>query len=153
MSRGTQSPQFLSTTVDTKMNSDVNIDANTKYNELDKETTDAVFEVASENTTVMKRAASASTDSSSETDNAMSPSNVSNIESPEKVTRTDLEEGAWNCKHAACNAPDDQFMFKCSRCKECFHYKCTGLPPYQVALFLSPNHRGYRCENCVKVSV
>ena len=71
---------------------------------------------------------------------------------PYKVVKTDLETGSWNCKNGLCNAEDDDDMFSCTKCNGWYHYRCTNLPPYQVALFLMKGHRGYRCASCVKVN-
>ena len=70
---------------------------------------------------------------------------------PSKISKLEVEPGSWKCMKDSCNAQDDENMFTCKKCKYKYHYRCTDLPLYQIALFLSPNHRGYQCGRCVKI--
>ena len=69
-----------------------------------------------------------------------------------KSQKLAIETGKWSCMNDLCNNADNEEMFECTKCKKLIHYECTNLPAYQVALFLLPKHRGFRCEFCVKVS-
>ena len=71
---------------------------------------------------------------------------------PHKILKKHLETGSWGCKNILCNAADDIDKFSCTKCDGKYHYRCTNLPPYQIALFLMRGHRGFRCLSCVKVS-
>ena len=42
-------------------------------------------------------------------------------------------------------------MITCGKCKTKLHYSCTGLLPYQIALFLSSGYRKFVCERCANV--
>ena len=71
---------------------------------------------------------------------------------PHKMLIKHLETGGWRCKNVLCTAEDDSDMLRCTKCDGKYYYRCTNLPPYQIALFLTRDHRGYRCLSCVKVS-
>ena len=72
-------------------------------------------------------------------------------DNPSKVSRINVEPGSWKCKTDSCNAKDDEYMFTCKKCKGMYHYMCTKLPLYQIALLRTPGHRGYQCKDCVKI--
>ena len=40
----------------------------------------------------------------------------------------------------------------CAKCKEKQHYRCTGLPVYQIWMFLTPRYRSFVCVSCVPVT-
>ena len=69
-----------------------------------------------------------------------------------KHAKLDIEDGILNCGGSSCstlNTDDD--LLTCRKCKTKWHYSCTGLPPYQIALFLSSGYRKFVCERCDNV--
>ena len=55
-----------------------------------------------------------------------------------------------DCKNINCTAAADDKLLVCTKCKKGIHYKCSHLPAYQIALFLSKNYRKrFICESCV----
>ena len=46
----------------------------------------------------------------------------------------------------------DENKLKCVRCRKEQHFRCTGLPAYQVQMFLTKRYRSFVCVNCVSVS-
>ena len=69
-----------------------------------------------------------------------------------KVAKLDIENGLWNCSYIICSENDNNDMFVCRKCKNKWHYACTSLPDYQVALFLSKNYRNFVCTSCVEIT-
>ena len=55
------------------------------------------------------------------------------------------------CKFNECVREKNRFMLECKKCKRLTHYACTGLPDYQISLFMQPRYSLYICENCVGV--
>ena len=53
------------------------------------------------------------------------------------------------CASAACTAEPNPHMLQCKKCKSLTHYGCTGLPAYQVALFMQKGYRRFKCHTCV----
>lgn len=75
-----------------------------------------------------------------------------NGNSSEDVEVINENENDKPCKNKSCdNKEDNSNMLTCSKCGGKFHYRCTRLPAYQVALYLTRGHRSYRCASCVKV--
>ena len=69
-----------------------------------------------------------------------------------KRAKLDIEDGTLNCGGSSCstlNTDDD--LLTCGKCKTKWQYSCTGLPPYQIALFLSSGYRKFVCERCANV--
>ncbi len=125
------------------MNHDVNIDANNDTNQQVKITqilNEGELPIMVQCNTGQTEDASGSKKRTADTteDNEAATTSVNIIESPEKAPKTDLEEGKWNCRYSSCNTADDEFMFKCGKCKEMFHYKCTKLPPIRLLCFSHP---------------
>ena len=58
-----------------------------------------------------------------------------------KSTRIDVESGTWSCKYMKYIGKDDEDMLTCTNCKSKYHYRCTELPDYQIAMFLSSGYR------------
>ena len=50
-----------------------------------------------------------------------------------------------------CTVDDDDKKLTCDKCLKFFHYRCTGLPVFQIHHFLTKNYRKFRCEGCTKV--
>ena len=44
------------------------------------------------------------------------------------------------CSAIDCETEKSKFMLECSKCSKSTHYRCTQLPPYQIALFM---RKGY----------
>ena len=55
------------------------------------------------------------------------------------------------CTFNECVREKNKFMLECKKCKRLTHYACTGLPDYQISLFMQPRYSLYICENCVGV--
>ena len=53
------------------------------------------------------------------------------------------------CSAIDCETEKSKFMLECSKCKKLTHYRCTQLPPYQIALFMRKGYRLYACSLCV----
>ena len=68
-----------------------------------------------------------------------------------KKRKLDIGNGSWSCQYENGDDVDDEDMFKCSQCKSKFHYRCTDLPPYQIARFMMQGYRKYTCEGCVDI--
>ena len=85
-----------------------------------------------------------------------------NGKSAEESTNENLIEGGETplnqtlattqlCNEVKCIDDEDQYKFECIKCKKLFHYRCTNLPTYQIAHFLTTNYRRYICINCTKI--
>ena len=68
-----------------------------------------------------------------------------------KSTSKQSESSNPICSSSNCIEDNDQYKFECTKCKYLFHYRCTELPTYQIAHFLTTNYRRYICINCTKV--
>ena len=69
-----------------------------------------------------------------------------------KRARLDIEDGMLNCGASSCSTLNiDDGLLTCGKCKTKWHYSCTGLHPYQIALFLSSDYRKFVCERCTNV--
>ena len=55
------------------------------------------------------------------------------------------------CSKLNCIDDGDENKLKCVKCLKKKHYKCTGLPLYQVSQFLTKGYRGFICSQCVQV--
>ena len=73
-------------------------------------------------------------------ENSNANSALTNVDTPTSV-----------CSSTNCFDDEDQHKFECIRCKKLIHYRCTRLPTYQIAHFLTTNYRRYICINCTKV--
>ena len=40
---------------------------------------------------------------------------------------------------------------ECSQCERCFHYRCTGLPVYQIQHFMTRGYRKFVCKKCTAI--
>ena len=67
----------------------------------------------------------------------------------EALCQNDTLPHAGICTIDTCTIEMCAQMLECNKCKKLTHYACTGLPAYQVSLFLTKNYRIYTCENCV----
>ena len=70
--------------------------------------------------------------------------------------RTSLEAAKTSqCTKSACVIHEDEVnKFEChGPCKRSVHYRCSGLPLFQIQHFLhTKNYRKYVCEGCTKIS-
>ena len=58
------------------------------------------------------------------------------------------------CTKAACVNDDDRNnKLKCHTCKRFVHYRCTGLPVFQLQHFVhTKNYRSFVCESCTSIA-
>ena len=57
-----------------------------------------------------------------------------------------------SCCQESCNFSErDDNKFQCNGCKRYVHYRCTGLPLYQIQQFLAKKYRNYVCITCTKI--
>ena len=58
------------------------------------------------------------------------------------------------CTKGDCILEDsDKDTIKCQTCEKLFHFRCTGLPIFQIQHFLyTKNYRKFTCESCTKVA-
>ena len=62
-------------------------------------------------------------------------------------------DGAPQCTKACCIDDNDANKFHCGICKRNIHYRCSGLPVFQIHHFLhTNNYRKFVCESCTKVA-
>ena len=52
------------------------------------------------------------------------------------------------CTEYICVDDDDNMRIECHKCQRRVHYACTGLPSYQLNLFLNKGYRKYVCITC-----
>lgn len=56
------------------------------------------------------------------------------------------------CSQDSCNITDsEKNKFQCSLCHRFVHYRCTALPPYQIAHFKRSGYRNFICISCTVV--
>ena len=67
-----------------------------------------------------------------------------------KKRKLRIESGQLKCRLPTCNN-EEVDMLICSVCRGKFHYRCTKLPPYQIALFNSQGYRKFICKGCVNI--
>ena len=57
------------------------------------------------------------------------------------------------CTQEACSITDgEKHVLKCNKCNRFIHYKCTGLPLYQLQHLVSAKKRNYICISCTKIT-
>ena len=52
---------------------------------------------------------------------------------------------------SCCIDQNDENKFQCNKCLRHVHFRCTSLPTYQIAHFLSKNYRNFICIKCTQV--
>ena len=66
--------------------------------------------------------------------------------------RKRLETKTASCTQETCDFSErDDKNFQCNQCKRLIHYRCTGLPLYQIHQFLTKKYRNYVCVSCTQV--
>ena len=71
------------------------------------------------------------------------------LASPDKNLTHDEDESDNNrCTEHNCIKDDDKMRIQCHKCQQMLHYACTGLPPYQLNLFINKGYRKYQCITC-----
>ena len=50
-----------------------------------------------------------------------------------------------------CIQDEDEYKLECHQCKKLFHYRCTGLPAYQLTYFLTVGYRRFVCQRCTVI--
>ena len=56
------------------------------------------------------------------------------------------------CTQEACVVTEnEEHTFQCFPCKRFVHYRCTGLPLYQIQQFNTKNYRNFYCSSCVQI--
>ena len=56
------------------------------------------------------------------------------------------------CLETICIDDGDEKKLTCAKCKQKQHYYCTGLPTYQIRMFITKKYRSFVCINCIPVS-
>ena len=56
------------------------------------------------------------------------------------------------CSETTCIDDGDENKLTCVKCKQDQHYRCTGLPAYQIRMFMTKKYRSFVCVNCVPVT-
>ena len=77
-----------------------------------------------------------------------------NNDSSHLVTNVNTNRTSYQtslCTHTECFSDEDQYKLECKPCKRLVHYKCSGLPPYQIQHFMTSSYRKYTCVNCTEV--
>ena len=68
-------------------------------------------------------------------------------------SRRASEPGTPLCTYGSCTEVDGtNNKLKCDKCDKFFHYRCTGLPVFQIHHFLCKGYRKFICESCTKVT-
>jgi len=69
--------------------------------------------------------------------------------SPGKILIPDEDASDNNrCTEHNCIKDDEKMRIQCHKCQRTLHYACTGLPPYQLNMFLNKGYRKYVCITC-----
>lgn len=56
------------------------------------------------------------------------------------------------CTEEECIPDEDENVLRCVTCDRQVHYRCTGLPAYQIQSFKAKkSHSSFHCQNCIKV--
>ena len=69
--------------------------------------------------------------------------------------RTSLETSmTQQCKKTSCVMNESAVnKFQCNACKRSVHYRCSGLPVFQIQHFVyTKNYRNFVCETCTKIA-
>jgi len=71
------------------------------------------------------------------------------LASPDKNLTLDEDEIDNNrCTEHNCIKDNEKMKIQCHKCQRMLHYACTGLPPYQLNMFLNKGYRKYQCITC-----
>ena len=69
--------------------------------------------------------------------------------SPRKIpTPNNAENNTVRCTELRCVNDTEQMRIECQKCSKTVHYACTGLPAYQLNMFLNKGYRKYVCRTC-----
>ena len=52
---------------------------------------------------------------------------------------------------SCCVNEKEEYKFQCNTCKRYVHYRCAGLPVYQIYQFTTKNYRNFICITCTQV--
>ena len=69
--------------------------------------------------------------------------------------RTSLDTAkTQQCTKATCVMNESEVnKFQCNACKRSVHYRCSGLPVFQIQHFVyTKNYRNFVCETCTKIA-
>ena len=55
------------------------------------------------------------------------------------------------CTQTNCIVEDELYQLSCNACKRGVHYRCTGLPAYQIQVIKDKTRNSFKCRNCVEV--
>ena len=61
------------------------------------------------------------------------------------------ENLARRCTQNSCVNDEEEYKFQCKLCERFVHYKCTGLPLYQIYHFTIKGYKKFMCINCTHV--
>ena len=71
--------------------------------------------------------------------------------SPRKDATDNLNLVPQCTESSCCVSERDDQKFQCNTCKREVHYRCTGLPLYQIYQFTTKNYRNFICKTCTQV--
>ena len=69
----------------------------------------------------------------------------------ESIGAQQTENLAKRCTQNSCVNDEDEYKFQCKLCERFVHYKCTGLPLYQIYHFTIKGYKRFMCINCTHV--
>lgn len=90
-----------------------------------------------------------------EADGGGTPGTAHSPSSERRNSRRASEPGKTpQCTKGDCIIDEsDNSTIKCHTCDKMFHFRCTGLPVFQIHHFLhTKNYRKFTCESCTKVA-
>ena len=71
------------------------------------------------------------------------------LASPDKNLTVDEDEIDSNrCTEHNCIKDNEIMKIQCHKCQRMLHYACTGLPSYQLNMFLNKGYRKFQCITC-----
>ena len=87
-------------------------------------------------------------------DDGKAANGTPNATSERRSSRRVSESARATCLKGSCAIEEtDNNNLRCQRCERFFHYRCTGLPVFQIQHFVhSKNYRKFTCESCTKVA-
>ena len=73
--------------------------------------------------------------------------------SPGKIRFSDEGSNDTNqCTEHNCTNDNDKMRLECHKCLRTLHYACTGLPTYQLQMFMTKGYRKYVCIDCCLIA-
>jgi hypothetical protein len=75
--------------------------------------------------------------------------NRSNLDEEVNDASTFVKEILINRSSCICQKSDNSDMIQCGECPTWYHYQCTRLPEYQLAVYVVARGRKFTCASCV----